>query len=137
MSIQREQIEKAADRIRGEFLLTLRELERRRDEALDVRGQISRHKRGLELVGIAAVVVAAAVVSGVILNRRYQRSHRRKRLVKGISRAWRHPERIASRAKERPVPAELARKLAGTVVTTLAAQLVRRAMHEVLPAKEG
>jgi hypothetical protein len=137
MSIQREQIEKAADRIRGEFLLTLRELERRRDEALDVRGQLTRHKRGLELAGVAAVIAAAAVVAGVILNRRRQRHTRGKRLVKGISRAWKHPERIASRAKQRPVPAELGRKLAGTVVTTLAGQLVRRAVHEVLPAKEG
>ena len=137
MSIQREQIEKAADRIRGEFLLTLRELERRRDEALDVRGQLSRHRRGVEIAGIALLAAAAAVVAGVILNRRRQRHHRGKRLVEGISRAWRHPERIASRAKQRPVPAELGRKLAGTVLTTLAGQLVRRAVHDVLPQKEG
>ena len=137
MSIQREQIEKAADRIRGEFLLTLKELERRRDEALDVRGQLTRHKRGIELVGVAAVALATAVVVGLVLNRRYQRHHRARRLARGISRAWRHPERIASRAKERPVPAELGRKLAGTVVTSLAGTLVRRAMHEVLPPKEA
>ena len=35
----REQTEKAADRIREEFLLTLQELDRRRDHAFDVRYQ--------------------------------------------------------------------------------------------------
>jgi len=60
MSAEREQTEKAADRIRDELFVTLRELDRRREEALDVRHQLVYHQREVEWVaaGLGVLLIA-------------------------------------------------------------------------------
>ncbi|HEY1334435.1 MAG TPA: hypothetical protein VGF31_09285, partial [Myxococcaceae bacterium] len=56
---EHQQIQKTADRLRDEFLVTLRELDRRAHRALDVRGLIRENRRVLVAAGagLAAVVV--------------------------------------------------------------------------------
>jgi hypothetical protein len=131
----REQVERAADRIRDELLMTLEELDRRRERALDVRYQASQHRELLMSAAIAAAVLTGVGIGVAIWRVR----HREQILVKkrrlAFRRAWRHPERIASSAKDRPLSVELGRKLILIFGSTLASAVARSAIQELVPQR--
>jgi hypothetical protein len=133
----REKVEKTADRLRDELLLTLEELDRRRERALDVRYQL-RHaveqNRDL-LVKVGGVALGLLVVGmGVSWWRQRHREellwkHRRQ----ALKRAWEHPDRVASRAEEPPLGFELGRKLVLIFATTLASAMAKNAVKTLVP----
>ncbi|WPB78139.1 hypothetical protein KYC5002_03095 [Archangium violaceum] len=136
----REQVEKTADRLRDELLLTLEELDRRRERAMDVRYQVSKavEKNRDVLIQAGGVAVALAVAG---MGYSWWRSRHREELLwkhraQALRRAWEHPDRVASRAEERPVGIELGRKLVLIFVSTLASAMARRAVQSLLPPAE-
>ena len=133
-SQHREQVEDAANRIREDLMVTLAELDRRRDQALDPRYQVQKHLP--LLLGIAGGITAlAAVVGGVAVYRAMHRDERRRaERREALRRAWRHPERLATRAKQRPAPAELGRKVAVAFGIALGTQLAKRAALRMVPS---
>ncbi|MGQ0506506.1 MAG: hypothetical protein ACT4TC_14430 [Myxococcaceae bacterium] len=126
MSVQREQREKSADRIRGELMETLQELERRKQRVLAARVQLTSL---LVAVGFAA---GALSLIGVLATKGIRRRGRRMRLrrdrLRGVLRAWEHPKRLASRGTKQRLPAALLRRVGLTVGTSVAAQLARQVM---------
>lgn len=65
------QVATTADRLRDEFLVTLRELDRRRHRAMDIRGLVREHRRVLVAAGagLAALVVVIAGTTSLALSR--------------------------------------------------------------------
>lgn len=121
MSEKGNQVEIAADRIRGELLATLHELDRRRVEAMDLKTQFDRHKTAAAATAAGVALLIGGVVGASLLKRRHHDAQLRKQRVRGFTRAWQHPERLASQASYRPLPVELLRKFAivfGTVLVT-------------------
>lgn len=134
---EREQVEKTADRLRDELLLTIEELERRRERALDVRYQL-RHaiERNRELLLRVGGVTLGLLVVG--LGYSAWRSRHREELMwkhrrQALKRAWEHPDRVASHAEERPVGLELGRKLVLIFATSLASALAKSAARSLVP----
>lgn len=133
---RRDQMEAAADRLRGEWLLTLRELDRRRAESLSLAGlrmAVSSHPMVFAAVGLGV----AAVVGGgaAYLVARKRRLHRLAGRIRrrALVRAWRHPERIATRAPDQPGGQLVARKVLMAALTTLGVQLATRLVKRSLP----
>ncbi len=135
MSEHLERVEKSADRIRGELLETLRELDRRRHQATNVRHQVAQHLGLLIGVGAAALAFALAGIAVGRVRTKTRHSRRARDRVRGFIRAWDHPQQIANQRPGRPLPEELARKAAMIVATTFITQLARRSAQRALPAK--
>lgn len=131
MSDALTQAEQTADRIRGELLKTLEELDRRRENLTDWRAQVRSNKKVL--------ITAASVVGGyaalVIGYRLYERhkwgSHRNHLRVKAAKRAWHRPEQVA-RPSDRPATATLLLSVVGAFATTFAATLAKKAATKTL-----
>lgn len=127
MKGDREKIEKTADRLRDDLVITLRELERRREVTLDVRAQISEHPDVLTRVALGLGLLTL-VGMGVAVFRYRGRDERRSRdRWRAVRRVWDHPERVATRAAEPPVGTALLKKAAIAFLTTLAVQAAKRA----------
>ncbi len=135
---EREQVERTADRLREEFLLTLEELDRRRARAFDVKFQarqlLERNQDTLLKVGGTALAV---LVVGTGLS--WWSEHRRSRVVwerrgQALRRAWRHPDQVASASKKQPFLLEVGRKLVLIFGTALATALARNAVQTLVPA---
>jgi hypothetical protein len=129
----REQTEKAADRIREEFLLTLQELDRRRDQAFDVRYQAVQHKDALVIAGSAVALLALTSVGVAIYRSRHREERLFKRRIEGVRRAWSHPERLATSREEKPLAVELGTKLVVIFGTALATALAKRSVSSLVP----
>lgn len=135
----REKVEKTADRLRDELLLTLEELERRRERALDVKYHLSQalEKNRELLLKVAGVALGLAVVG--LGYSAWRARHREELLWKhrwlALRRAWEHPDRVASHAEERPVGVELGRRLVLIFTTTLASALAKSAVRSLVPAR--
>jgi hypothetical protein len=136
----REQVEKTADRLRDELLLTLEELDRRRERALDVKYQVRQavEKNRDVLIQVGGVALALAVVG---MGYSWWRARHREEILwkhraQAVRRAWEHPDRVASRAEERPVGFELGRKLVFIFVSTLASAMAKRAVQSLVPPSE-
>lgn len=133
MSDAREQTERTADRIRDELLTTLKELDRRRLQATDVRFQLQQHVDLLIVVGGGIALLAGAGIALVT----YQRATREKRLtkqrVKSLRRAWQHPERLATKAEDKPMPMQVGRKVLTAFLVAMGTQLAKRAAFQIVP----
>lgn len=135
MNETRDQIERSADRIRDELLVTLKELDRRRHLATNLRYQLERHG-GLVLgIGLGSVLVLGTWMGLVFLRRRSRRRHRFERRMEGMRRAWRYPERLASRATDAPSPLQLGRKVGTTFLLALGTRLARKAAAGLVPER--
>ena len=134
MNHEREQILKTADRLRGDLVVTLRELDRRRGAALDVRGQLASHRPLLIGLGAGACVALSGTVVYLVLHARARRRNLPRLRLRGAVRAWHHPERLAARAAFRPAPVEVARKVMLAFMTALVAQLAKRAAVGLVPS---
>ncbi|SEL37242.1 hypothetical protein SAMN05444354_105351 [Stigmatella aurantiaca] len=133
----REQVERTADRIRDELLLTLSELERRRERVMDVRYHASQHQDLLIGLGVAAVAaVGIGVGIGVWRVRHRQQILAKKRRL-ALHRAWEHPERLATRADQAPLSVELGRKLVVIFGSALATAVAKNAVRGLVPPRQG
>jgi hypothetical protein len=133
MSDAREQADQAADRVRDELLTTLVELDRRRTQVTDWRYQLDAHRRTLTIVGAC---VAGLVVGGVgIAVARRQVTRRRvvRRRWDALGRAWKHPERVATRADDAPGWQQLLRKAILAFGVALATRAGKRAATSMVP----
>lgn len=131
---EHHQIQKTADRLRDEFLVTLRELDRRRQRAMDVRGLMRENRRVLiaAAAGLGAVVVVIIGTSVALSRSRDSRLGERR--VQSLVRAWENPDRIATRANDLPRPLGLLLGLLKVTAMAVGAQLLRRAVRQALPA---
>jgi hypothetical protein len=135
---RREQIERAANRLRDEWMLTLRELDRRRVETLSVEGvkaALQRHPRAVLAVAGGAVVLVGGGVSWALVRKHRRERHPAQRRMRALSRAWQHPERLATRAPDQPGGQLVVRKVLIASLTTLGVQLATRLMRQAVPAK--
>src|SRR5262249_31736491 len=102
-----EDFERAADHLRDELVRTLEELERRRGRARAL-GYLLRKPRRPALLAGSVLLGAASAVGGLVAWRtRYRRRHAARLRWRGLRRAWLHPERVATRAREKPLGVEL------------------------------
>ena len=136
----REQVEKTADRLRDELLLTLEELDRRRERAMDVKYQVRQAvEKNRDVLIQAGGAALALVVVGLGVS--WWRARHREELLwkhraQAARRAWELPDRVASRAEERPVGIQLGRKLVLIFVSTLASAMAKRAVQSLVPPSE-
>jgi len=133
MSETREQIESVADRIRDELLTTLKELDRRRHQATDIRHQVEEHVELIVLVGVGVVSLLGMGLGVAAFRRRSRRRHPLQRRAQGLLRAWEHPERLATRSDDKPMALELGRKVALAFSIAVATRLARRAAQNLVP----
>jgi hypothetical protein len=133
MSAALEQTERAADRIRGELMSTLQELDRRRHLAFDLRYQTTRHRTAIALVAVGALAIAGALTAALIRARQRRKSLFSAR-IRGVVRAWENPDRIARDGKDQRLAPQVARKLAVALAAALATQLGKQSMRRILPA---
>jgi hypothetical protein len=125
-------LEKTADRLRDQFLVTLRELDRRRQRAMDLRGLLRENRRVLIAAGagLAALVVVVVGTSVALARVRARRLPRRR--LEALSRAWENPDRVATRDGRSPRPAAILLALVKIAAVAAGSQLVRRT---ALPAR--
>lgn len=135
MSTALEQTGKAADRIRGELMSTLQELDRRRHLAFDLRYQTTRHRTAIALVAVGALAIAGAGLTAALIRARQRRKSLLSERIRGLVRAWENPDRIASDGQDRRLAPQVARKLVVALAAALATQLGKRSMRRILPAK--
>ncbi len=133
----RKQVEQTADRIRDELLLTLEELDRRRERALSVRYQAEQHKDVLIAAGAVAAVAVGLGIGYAIYRSRHQEERLREQRRIALKRAWEHPESVAYAAKQRPLGAELGRKLVLIFATSLATRIAQNSVRTLVPARQG
>ncbi|RKG70501.1 hypothetical protein D7V80_04755 [Corallococcus sp. CA054B] len=131
----REQVEQTADRIRDELLLTLEELDRRRTRATDVRYHVNQNKDLLLTVGAAALVAVGLGVGFAIYRARHHDERVRRMRRKALERAWAHPDRVATSIEDKPLGAELGRKVVMIFATSLATAVARNSMQTLVPSR--
>jgi len=126
--------EKTADRLRDQFLVTLRELDRRRQRAMDVRGLLRENRRALVAAGAGLAAVIVVVVGTSIALRRFRDRRLPRRRLEALSRAWENPDRVA-------IDADRLRRRLGLVLTLVkiaavaaGSGLVRRKFQRALPS---
>lgn len=126
-----EQAEHTADRIRGELLRTLDELDRRRHEAMDLRHQALVHWKLVAGLGVTVVGVVAGQIALTRWLEHRAELRRRARRREAFLRAWQHPERLAPVRHSASVEwGNKAVTILGTaVMTALARRLVQRVIH--------
>ncbi|MDC0712761.1 hypothetical protein POL68_30145 [Stigmatella sp. ncwal1] len=131
----REQVEHTADRIRDELLLTLGELERRRERVMDVRYQASQHQGFLIGVGVAAVTLVGLGVGIGVWRARHRDQLLAKKRRLAVQRAWQNPDRLATRAEHSPLSVEMGRKLVLIFGTALATAVAKNAVQGLVPQR--
>lgn len=127
MSEAMQQAEHSADRIRDELLRTLEELDRRREDVLDVKRQAKEHWPLLAGIGatlVGMVVAKAALSRALAPGVHAYKQHKRR---DALARAWEHPERIAP-PRHSPILA-WAPKLVTAAGAAVAFALTRRLVH--------
>lgn len=131
----RDQVERTADRIRDGLLLTLDELDRRKDRALDVRFQVSQHRELLIAAAITAVVLTGVGVGAAVWRSRHRERILARHRMTALKRAWAHPDRVASSAEQRPLAVELGRKLILIFGTALATNIAKNSVQMLVPRR--
>lgn len=136
MSERREQIERTADRIREEWLVTLQELDRRKLEATDLGLQARRHAGVFVLIGAGVTAaVGGSIAWGAWRAKHRQRVRMEKRWA-AARRAWNQPERVAVRSEDRAWPVELVKKLGLALGLAFGTQLAKRTAQVLLPVNK-
>jgi hypothetical protein len=134
---KREQIERNADRVRDELMVTLRELDRRRTRATDVGYQAKQHRGAIALAGIAVVGAMAAAFGYTAYRARATERHRTRNRFLALRRAWRHPDRVAAHAEDRPPLVALGIKLGMAFGLAFGTQLAKRTAQSLLPMQSA
>ena len=128
------QVEKTADRLRDEFLITLRELDRRRHRAMDVRGLLRDNRRVVMAAGAGLAAAVIVIVGASVALSRSRRARLPSRRMEGLRRAWQNPDRLATRAADAPRPLGILLNLLKVAVVAGGSQLIRRSLQRALPA---
>ena len=128
------QAAKTADRLRDEFLVTLRELDRRAHRAMDVRGLLRDNRRVVVAAGAGLAAVVLVIIASSVAVSRSRDSRLTERRLAGFRRAWDNPERIASRRTELPPPVRILAALLKISAVVAGTQLLRRTVRRALPA---
>jgi hypothetical protein len=126
-----EQTARAADRARGELLATVKELDRRRRLALDLKYQARKHVSLVLVVAAVSIVGIGAATVVTTTRRRNRKAPTHRERVRGLVRVWNHPQRIAI-AGSRPL--RLATKIAAAVVIE---QLAKFAFEKLRSARRS
>ena len=126
--------EKTADRLRDQFLVTLRELDRRRQRAMDVRGLLRENRRALVAAGARCWSRPRRRSRRRAPLRRFRDRRLPRRRLEALSRAWENPDRVA-------IDADRLRRRLGLVLTLVkiaavaaGSGLVRRKFQRALPS---
>jgi hypothetical protein len=137
MNDAREQAESAAVRIRAELLSTLRELDRRRRRAFDLKYQIDKHFT--LVVALAGGVLAAAgmALAIALMRAKMRRENLFAERIRGLMRAWENPHRIPRFGPAPLMSAATARRIAAGLALTLATELARRSAQRLLPSNSS
>ncbi|MFL5350098.1 MAG: hypothetical protein ACJ8AT_35420 [Hyalangium sp.] len=133
----REQVERTADRIRDELLLTLEELDRRRHRTLDVHYQAARHRDLIVGAAITAAVLTGVGVGIAMWRARHREQILARHRLRALKRAWEHPDRLASSAEERPLGVQMGRKLVMIFVTALATNIAKNSVQTLVPQRRS
>jgi hypothetical protein len=120
------QVVKAADRIRDEFLVTLRELDRRAQRAMDVRGLIRDNRRVVIAAGAGLAAVVVFIIGTSVALSRSRQSRLPDLRIEGLRRAWDNPDRIARPARGLPRPAAVLLTLFKVAAVVAGTEAVRR-----------
>ena len=98
-------IEREISGIRDEIGTLVGELDRRRRDLFDVRGQVRRHPVAASMAGLAVAAVLGGSVALLVHNtrRKHRASYRAKQLRIAFGRMMEHPERVA---RGEPPPGE-------------------------------
>jgi hypothetical protein len=128
------QVARTADRLRDEFLVTLRELDRRRQRAMDVRGLIRDNRRVLLAAGAGLAAVVVVIIGTSVALSRSRPSRLPEQRMRALRRAWENPERLATRARDLPRPLGILLSLLKMAAIATGTQLVRRGVQRSLPA---
>lgn len=124
-----EALQRDIDRIRSEVANTVGELDRRRHDLLDVRGQLRRHPLPIALVAAALLGVAAGGIAlGVMHQRRRQRlGARLERLQEALGRMVAKPNRVAT---DQGVGRKIVAAAGAAAASLTAKKLVARAFRD-------
>jgi len=129
------QITQTADRLRDAFLVTLRELDRRRQRAMDIRGLLRENRRVLVAAGAGVAALIVVVIGASVALSRSRDSRLPERRLHALRRARENPDRIATRAGDRPRPVGVLLSLVKLAAVAAGTQLIRRAVQRALSAK--
>ena len=124
----------AADEARARLLDTVVRIDQRRRRAFEVPKQVAGFLRQFGLV--VAAVAAAGVTALVVHGNSVREGHRRRDRWRLAQNVWRHPDREL-RAERRPFAAEVMRSLLFTLVTSVLAIPVRRAVRAMSTGSSG
>ncbi|HLT29522.1 MAG TPA: hypothetical protein VK013_05740 [Myxococcaceae bacterium] len=135
--------EQAADRLRDGLLLSLRELERRRQRySPEALGERARESRTLRIVAAVAAVGAAGTLAALTVwqRRRNRPVARLTRLMRkrrdAVRRAWHHPE-LLTKETEPPLGKAVGKRLTLIAVSSIASALAGRAIDQARPSPRG
>jgi len=127
--------EESADRLRAQFLVALRELDRRRHRAMDLRGLLRENRRVLVAAGVGLAAVIVIVVGTTIALRRARERQLPRRRLEALSRAWENPDRVATGADRLQRRLGLLLTLAKIAAVAAGGGLLGRTVQRSLPAK--
>ena len=128
-----ERREQAADRLRDGLMLALRELDRRRHAALDVRRMVLGHRTLLLGAGGVALALGGTVL---VLRLKHKRRLPSPARAGGVRRVRGRPEQVALYPVERTLLQELMRRTVLLVATTVITRLVKGASARYWPQRE-
>ena len=133
---QADALQRDIERIRDELATTVGELDRRRHELFDVRGQLRRHPVPIVLIGAALLAVAASGIAlAVSRGRRRQRLPARlERLQEALQRMVAKPNRVAT---DPGVGRKILAAAGGAAASLAAKKLVAKAFRERASKQEA
>lgn len=127
----REQLEQDANLLRERIARNLESLDQRRHEAFDVKEQVKKHPLPGLILGISTLLAVTSSAAAIAYRVRHRRFRRVLQGVEALSRAWHHPDRVAKSGE--PLSHEIARGVAVSVASFVAAQLVKQALAKFVP----
>jgi hypothetical protein len=86
---------------------------------------------------IAALVVTGVGVGMAVWRSRYRKHHLAQRRMTAIRRAWNHPDRLATRAEQRPFAVEMGKKLIMIFGTALATSIAKSSVQSLVPQRNA
>jgi hypothetical protein len=124
-----EALQRDIEQIRGELANTVGELDRRRHDLLDVRGQLRRHPLPLALAAVAFLALAAGGIALAVMRRRHQQQlgPRLERLREALDRMVAKPNRVAT---DQGVGRKIVAAAGATAASLAAKKLVAKAFRE-------
>jgi len=128
------QVARTADRLRDEFLVTLRELERRGHRAMDVRALLRDNRRVVLAAGAGLAAMVIVILGASVALSRSRHARLPERRIEGLRRAWENPDRLATRAVHVPRPLGVLLGLFRVAAVAAGSQLIRRTVQRALPA---